>query len=77
VPKFSSAVLLQFVLVSFFAGLGAKPQLPVPMHDQTELSVAVSAASHEYGRVCLQNVRAVDALGLEFPATLLWSRPVM
>jgi hypothetical protein len=44
VPKFSSAVLLQFMLVSFFAGLGAKPQLPVPMHDQTELSVAVSAA---------------------------------
>jgi hypothetical protein len=45
-PKLSAPLLLHFVLVSFFAGLGAKAQCLLPMYDQTELCIAMSAASH-------------------------------
>src|ERR1700730_10991830 len=46
VSKFSAALLLQLMFVCLLARLRAEPKHPLPMHNQTKLTVAVIAVSH-------------------------------
>ena len=44
--KFCAALLPQLMFVCLLARLRAEPKHPLPMHNQTKLTVAVIAVSH-------------------------------
>jgi hypothetical protein len=46
VSKFCAALLPQLMFVCLLARLRAEPKHPLPMHNQTKLTVAVIAVSH-------------------------------
>jgi hypothetical protein len=63
VSQLGAALFLGFMFVSFFARLRAEPQRRLPMYDQAELRLAVTAASH----VSYLPLRANNAGGVRFP----------
>ena len=62
VSKFSTALLLQLMFVCLLARLRAEPKHPLPMHNQTKLTVAVIAVSHNRSSGFLNERNAIRIL---------------
>jgi hypothetical protein len=67
VPELSAALRFHLMLVGLLASLRAEPQLPLSMHDETELTTAMITSSQncspKVGNACADALWQLEGVG--------------